>query len=82
MHGLLAKALGKVPIPGSVGEIHGLRLQAERVEGRRKRLSTVLVHRAETPDADVPTTPARGTPAPGTPARGEAVARDHASEAP
>ena len=58
--GLLAKALGKVPLPGSVGEIHGLRLEAERVEGRRKRLATVLVHRAAEPEVD---TPARGTEA-------------------
>ncbi|MBO0899993.1 HlyC/CorC family transporter [Cellulomonas sp. zg-ZUI222] len=79
--GLLAKALGKVPLPGSVGEIHGLRLQAERVEGRRKRLATVLVHRAAATDDDAPTTPARGTSAAGTPARGTPAARDHGSEA-
>ncbi|MCC2313372.1 hemolysin family protein [Cellulomonas xiejunii] len=79
--GLLAKALGKVPLPGSVGQIHGLRLQGERVEGRRKRLATVLVHRAEDPDDDAPTTPAHGTTAAGTPARGTPAARDHGSEA-
>lgn len=79
--GLLAKALGKVPLPGSVGEIHGLRLQAERVEGRRKRLATVLVHRAVEPEDDAPATPARGTTAAGTPARGTPAARDHGSEA-
>jgi len=45
--GLLAKALGKVPLSGSCGQIHGLHLTAERVEGRRKRLATVLVRRAE-----------------------------------
>jgi CBS domain containing-hemolysin-like protein len=44
--GLLAKALGKVPLPGSAGEIHGLRLTAERVEGRRKQLATLLVRLA------------------------------------
>jgi CBS domain containing-hemolysin-like protein len=43
--GLLAKALGKVPLPGSVGDIHGLHLVAERVEGRRRRLATVLASR-------------------------------------
>ncbi|MCL2092203.1 MAG: hemolysin family protein [Micrococcales bacterium] len=48
--GLLAKALGKVPLPGSSGQIHGLHLTAERVEGRRKRLATVLVRRAEADD--------------------------------
>jgi len=51
--GLLAKALGKVPLPGSAGEIHGLHLVAERVEGRRRRLATVLVSMAEPDDPDV-----------------------------
>ncbi|WP_051640098.1 hemolysin family protein [Cellulomonas sp. URHE0023] len=41
--GLLAKALGKVPLLGSAGDIHGLHLVADRVEGRRRRLATVLV---------------------------------------
>ncbi|WP_421741097.1 hemolysin family protein [Cellulomonas sp.] len=50
--GLLAKALGKVPLPGSTGDIHGLHLVAERVEGRRRRLATVL---ASVVDADTPT---------------------------
>ena len=31
--GLLTKALGKVPLPGSSGDIHGLHLVADRVEG-------------------------------------------------
>ncbi len=44
--GLLAKALGKVPLLGSAGEIHGLHLTADRVEGRRKQLATVLVRLA------------------------------------
>ncbi|WP_029288954.1 hemolysin family protein [Cellulomonas sp. HZM] len=50
--GLLAKALGKVPLPGSTGEIHGLRLVADRVEGRRRRLASVLVSLAEPPTDD------------------------------
>jgi Mg2+/Co2+ transporter CorC len=45
--GLLAKALGKVPLPGSTATVSGLQLVAERVEGRRKQLATVLVSRAE-----------------------------------
>ncbi|MCG2799226.1 MAG: hemolysin family protein [Cellulomonas sp.] len=45
--GLLAKALGRVPLPGSVGEIHGLHLVADRVEGRRRRLATVLASRTD-----------------------------------
>lgn len=49
--GLLAKALGKVPIPGSRASIHGLTLLAERAEGRRRRLTTIIVDK-ETPDDD------------------------------
>ena len=41
--GLMAKHLGKVPIPGSVVECHGLRLEAERAVGRRNKIETVLV---------------------------------------
>jgi CBS domain containing-hemolysin-like protein len=50
--GLLAKALGKVPIPGSAGEIHGLRLVAQGTEGRRKRVARVLVSRVPDPDPE------------------------------
>ncbi|GIG26967.1 hemolysin family protein [Cellulomonas denverensis] len=59
--GLLAKALGKVPIPGSAGEIHGLRLVAQGTEGRRKRVARVLVSRV--PD-DQPDDEAAADPAP------------------
>src|SRR5215218_7354076 len=41
--GLLAKALGRVPIPGACAVVDGLELSAERFAGRRHRLSTVLV---------------------------------------
>ena len=43
--GLLTKALGRLPLPGSTATYSGLILTAERTEGRRKRLSTVLVER-------------------------------------
>lgn len=43
--GLLTKTLGRLPEPGSVATVSGLILTAERTEGRRKRLSTVLVER-------------------------------------
>lgn len=43
--GLLAKTLGRLPEAGSQAVISGLVLIAERTEGRRKRISTVLVHR-------------------------------------
>ncbi|GAB3129931.1 hemolysin family protein [Glaciibacter psychrotolerans] len=45
--GLLAKALGRLPVAGSVATMSGLILTAERTEGRRKRISTVLVERDE-----------------------------------
>ena len=45
--GLVAKALGKVPIPGSTITISGVKLIAERPVGRRHRISTFLVERSE-----------------------------------
>jgi CBS domain containing-hemolysin-like protein len=44
--GLLAQALGRVPIPGSGAEVGGLLLTAEGTTGRRNRIDTVLVSRA------------------------------------
>ncbi len=44
--GLLAKVIGKVPIPGTTATVGGLVLTAERTEGRRNRITTVLAHRA------------------------------------
>ncbi|WP_137121666.1 hemolysin family protein [Segeticoccus rhizosphaerae] len=41
--GLLGKAIGLVPIPGSHAEVAGLSLTAERMAGRRHRIATVLV---------------------------------------
>ncbi|WP_349899905.1 hemolysin family protein [Parafrigoribacterium soli] len=43
--GLLAKVLGRLPLPGASVTYSGLILTAERTEGRRKRLSTVIVER-------------------------------------
>jgi len=43
--GLLSKALGRLPLAGSSAQTSGLVLTAERTEGRRKRVSTVLVER-------------------------------------
>ncbi len=40
--GLLAKHLGRVPLPGSSVEVSGLRITAERLGGRRHRLASVL----------------------------------------
>ena len=41
--GLMAKHLGRVPIPGSSVEAHGLRFEAEGVSGRRNKIGTVLI---------------------------------------
>ncbi len=43
--GLLAHALGRVPIAGSTATVAGLRLTAESMAGRRNRISTVTVER-------------------------------------
>ncbi|HLS45307.1 MAG TPA: hemolysin family protein [Ornithinicoccus sp.] len=45
--GLLAAAIGMVPIVGSYTEVAGLRLTAERMAGRRRRVATVLVDRVQ-----------------------------------
>jgi CBS domain containing-hemolysin-like protein len=50
--GLLAQALGRVPIPGATAVVGGLVLVAEGVTGRRNRIDTVLVRRAEPEDED------------------------------
>jgi CBS domain containing-hemolysin-like protein len=45
--GLITKVLGRLPTAGASAEFSGLILTADRTEGRRKRLSTVLVERDE-----------------------------------
>jgi CBS domain containing-hemolysin-like protein len=47
--GLLAHALGRVPIAGSSATVHGLRLTAENLAGRRNKIGTVLVEREADP---------------------------------
>jgi CBS domain containing-hemolysin-like protein len=51
--GLLAHALGRVPIAGSQATVAGLRLTAENLAGRRNKIGTVLVERA-VPDLEDP----------------------------
>jgi CBS domain containing-hemolysin-like protein len=41
--GLMAKHLGRVPIPGSTVEVGGLLFRAEEAKGRRNRIGTVLI---------------------------------------
>ena len=43
--GLLAHALGRVPIAGSTATVAGLKLTAESLAGRRNRIGTVTVER-------------------------------------
>ncbi|HYN95184.1 MAG TPA: hemolysin family protein [Pilimelia sp.] len=50
--GLLAQALGRVPIPGAEATVGGLRLVAEGTTGRRNRIDTVLVRRAAADEDD------------------------------
>jgi hypothetical protein len=50
--GLLAKALGRVPIPGARAVVDGLELTADRFAGRRHRLSTVLVRDVSDAESD------------------------------
>ncbi len=51
--GLMAKYLGRVPLPGSSVEVNGLRFEAERASGRRNKVGTVLVSRAPEPHEHV-----------------------------
>jgi CBS domain containing-hemolysin-like protein len=50
--GLLAEALGRVPIPGASAVVHGLELTADDIGGRRNRIDTVLVRRVRPADED------------------------------
>jgi len=45
--GLLAKHLGRVPIPGSHVDVGGLRLVAESIAGRRNRVDSVVATRLD-----------------------------------
>ncbi|MGP0223143.1 hemolysin family protein [Paenarthrobacter sp. NCHU4564] len=50
--GLLAKALGQVPIVGSTVEVHGISLRADRLEGRRNRVSHIIAAAMPKEDTD------------------------------
>ena len=45
--GLMAKVLGRVPIPGSTFNLSGWKVTAERPVGRRRRISSVIMERQE-----------------------------------
>lgn len=63
--GLMAKHLGRVPIPGSAVEAHGLRFLAEDASGRRNKVGTVLIARVD-PDAQPPAAVTAPVTAPAT----------------
>jgi CBS domain containing-hemolysin-like protein len=50
--GLLAQALGRVPIPGANAAVDGLLLTAEGTTGRRNRIDTILVRPVQPADAE------------------------------
>jgi len=52
--GLMAKHLGRVPIPGSTVEVGGLVFRAEEAKGRRNRIGTVLITPVVREAADEP----------------------------
>ena len=47
--GLLAQALGRVPMPGATARVGPLELIAEGARGRRNRIATVVVRNVEAP---------------------------------
>ncbi|MDJ0320101.1 hemolysin family protein [Pseudarthrobacter sp. PS3-L1] len=51
--GLLAKSLGRVPIVGSAVEVDGISLRAERLEGRRNRVSHIIAAPLAKTDTDI-----------------------------
>jgi CBS domain containing-hemolysin-like protein len=51
--GYVAKALGRVPIPGSTVTLSGFKLIAERPIGRRHRISKFIVERLPEPSEEV-----------------------------
>jgi CBS domain containing-hemolysin-like protein len=65
--GLLAKQLGRVPIPGAQVWVQGIEITAEETHGRRNRVGTLLVRRVED-GIDVPARPADDTEATREPA--------------
>lgn len=54
--GLLGKAIGKVPLPGSRGDLLGIHMVAEEGRGRRRQVGTILCSRATSEDGAGPAT--------------------------
>ncbi len=62
--GLMAKHLGRVPIPGAEVVCEGLHFQAESLAGRRNKVVTVVVRRIDQSDDRVPPAAGRTTDEP------------------
>ncbi len=45
--GLLAKAIGQVPLPGAEGELLGVHMMAEEARGRRRQVGTIVCSRID-----------------------------------
>jgi CBS domain containing-hemolysin-like protein len=58
--GLMAKLLGKVPIPGAEVTCNGLHLEAESLAGRRNKVVTVVVTLEEPEEATSEPAPGQG----------------------
>lgn len=51
--GLLAKAIGRVPLPGATGDMLGVHMVAEEARGRRRQVGTIVCsYVPETPSED------------------------------
>src|ERR1044071_9686497 len=50
--GLMAKRLGRVPVPGSSVEAHGLRFEAEAASSRLHKIGTLRISRVPAEDDD------------------------------
>ena len=45
--GLLAKAMGKVPLPGARAQALGIDMTAEEAQGRRRQVASIVARRVE-----------------------------------
>ena len=50
--GLLTKAIGRVPLPGASGDLHGVHMVAEEARGRRRQVGTILCSYSAPEDTD------------------------------
>jgi magnesium and cobalt exporter, CNNM family len=75
--GLMAKHLGRVPIPGTEVVVEGLRFRAETLAGRRNKVVTVVIEPVDGQDATWPDGADARTDDSAQPRRGGDEAADH-----